>query len=84
MGPTMYLYEKAREEHYHNLQHEIAEKQLLVHLPRHHLSRRVAGKLGVLLLKLGARLKQFEQAQVAREARMSRIAERASQMRWEV
>jgi hypothetical protein len=79
MGPTMYLYEKAREAHYHDLQHEMAEKQLLAHLPRHRLSRsrHVAGKLGVLLLRLGSRLKQFEQAQVAREARMSRIAERA-------
>jgi len=73
MGPTMYLYEKAREAHYHDLQHEMAEKQRLSHLPRYRLSRsrRVAGKLGVLLLKLGTQLKQFEQAQTAREARMS-------------
>jgi hypothetical protein len=67
MGPTMYLYGKAREAHSHDLQHEMAEQQLLVHLPRHRLSRRVAGKLGILLLKLGAQLKQFEQAQTARE-----------------
>ncbi len=26
MGPTMYLYEKAREAHYHDLQREMAEK----------------------------------------------------------
>ena len=86
MGPTMYLYEKAREEHSHDLQHEMAEKQRLSHLPRHRLSRgrRVVGKLGVLLLKLGTQLKQFEQVQTAREVRMSRIAERTSQVRWEV
>jgi hypothetical protein len=67
MGPNMYLYEKAREEHYHDLQREMAEKRRLSHLPRHRLSRRVAGKLGVLLLKLGAQLKQFEQSQNALE-----------------
>ncbi len=87
MGPTMSLYEKAREAHYHDLQHEMAESRLRAHLPRHRLSgsRRIAGKLGVLLLKLGARLKQFEQAQtVCEKPRMSRIAEGASQVRWRV
>jgi hypothetical protein len=69
MGPTMSLYEKAREAHYYDLQREMAEKQRLSHLPRHRLSRskRVAGKLGFLLLKLGTQLKQFEQAQTLRE-----------------
>jgi hypothetical protein len=69
MGPTMSLYEKAREEHYHDLQREMAENQRLSHLPRHRLSRsrRVAGKLGILLLKLGAKLKQFEQSQTELE-----------------
>jgi len=67
MGPTMYLYEKARETHYHDLQYKVAEQQRLSQLPRHRLSRSrsVAGKLGVLLLKLGTQLKQFEQAQTA-------------------
>jgi hypothetical protein len=65
MGSNISLYKKERQEHYHDLRREIAEKQLLVHLPRHRLSRRVAGKLGVLLLKLGTQLKQFEQAQTA-------------------
>jgi hypothetical protein len=69
MGPNLYLYEKAREAHYHDLQREMAEKRRLSHLPRHRLSRsrRVAGKLGVLLLKLGTKLKQFEQSQSALE-----------------
>ena len=83
----MSLYEKAREDHSHDLQHEMAEQQRLAQLPRHRLSRsgRVAGKLGVLLLKLGTKLKQFEQAQtVSEKQRMSRIAEAASQVRWEV
>ena len=69
MGSYMYLYEKAREAHYQELQREMAENRLLEHLPRHRLSRsrRVAGKLGVLLQKLGARLKQFEQSHTALE-----------------
>ncbi len=65
MGPNMYLYEKARESHYQDLQREIAESRLLANLPRHPLSRRVAGSLGELLLKLGSRLKQFEQSHAA-------------------
>ncbi len=60
MDPNMYLYEKAREAHDQDLQREMAENRLLAHLPRHRLSRRVAGSLGVLRLQLGARLKQFE------------------------
>jgi hypothetical protein len=69
MGPHMYLYEKALEEHYHDLQRETAKNRLMAHRPRHRLSRsrRVAGKLGVLLLKLGALLKQFEQSQTTLE-----------------
>ncbi len=60
MDPNMYLYEKAREAHDQDLQREMAENRLLAHLPRHRLSRHVAGSLGVLRLQLGARLKQFE------------------------
>jgi len=65
----MYLYEKTREAYSHDLQREMAEQQRLSQLPQHRLSRsrRVAGELGVLLLKLGTQLKQFEQAQTARE-----------------
>ena len=63
MGPNMYLYEKAREVHSQNLRREMAASQRLSHLPRHRLSRHLAGKLGVLLLKLGSRLKQFEQSE---------------------
>ena len=58
----MYLYEKAREEEYHDLQREMAKNGRLAHLPRSRLSRsrRVVGKLGV-------QLKQFEQAQIVLE-----------------
>jgi len=58
----MYLYEKAREAYYHDLQHEIAERRLLALLPPHRsMSRRTAGWLGMLLLKLGIWLKHLEQ-----------------------
>jgi hypothetical protein len=67
MGSNMYLYEKAREAHYQDLQWEMAESRRLSHVPRHRLSRRVAGKLGVLRLQLGTRLKQFEQSPTALE-----------------
>jgi len=60
----MYLYEKSREAYYHDLRHQMEEKHRLSLLPqRRSMSRRTAGKLGVLLLKLGTWLKQFEQPQ---------------------
>ncbi len=45
-------------------EYSLNPKRLLAQLPRHHrsISRYAAGKLGVLLLKLGAWLKQFELA----------------------
>ena len=64
MGPPMYyLYEKAREARFQELRHEMEKRQLLARLPRRRrsLGRYTAGKLGVLLLKLGMWLKQFEQ-----------------------
>jgi hypothetical protein len=65
MGPNMYLYEKAREDHSQDLRREMVERRKLPYLPQHRLSRRVAGKLGVLLLRLGSWLMQFEQSQTA-------------------
>ena len=64
MGPKMYLYEKAYEAHYQELGREAEKRRLLAQLPRHRRStiKLAAGKLGVLLLKLGSRLKQFEQS----------------------
>jgi hypothetical protein len=63
MGPTMYLYEKACEAYYHDLRRQMEERRLLVRLPRRRsMSRRAAGKPGVLL-RLGTWLKQFEQPQ---------------------
>ena len=64
MDSRIYLYEKARQAHYQDLLREAENERLLAQLPRHRWStiKRVTGKLGVLLLKLGTRLKQFEQS----------------------
>jgi hypothetical protein len=62
MDSRTYLYEKIRQAHYQDLLREAEKERLLAQLPRHRHStiKRAAGKLGVLLLKLGAWLKQFE------------------------
>ena len=64
MGPHMYLYEKAREVHCQDLLRQAEKERLLKQLPRRHrnMFKHAAGKLGILLLKLGARLKQIEQS----------------------
>jgi hypothetical protein len=64
MGPHMYLYEKASEVHYQDLLRQAEKERLLEQLPRYrrNLIKRAAGKMGILLLKLGARLKQIEQS----------------------
>ena len=71
MGSNMYLYEKAREAHVQDLRREAEKERLLSHLPRHRRNRcrHAAGKLGVLLLKLGARLKQIEHSRTLLEDR---------------
>ena len=64
MDSKMYLDEKVRHAHYQELLREAEKQRLLAQLPRHRWStiKRVAGKLGVLLLKIGTRLKEFEQS----------------------
>ncbi len=64
MDSKMYLDEKVRQGHYQDLLSEAEKERLLAQLPRLRWStiRPVAGKLGVLLLKLGTRLKEFEQS----------------------
>ena len=60
----MYFNEKEREMRSQKFLREAENERRLSHLPRHRgsMSRRAAGKLGVLLLKLGTRLKQFERS----------------------
>ncbi len=69
MNSNVYLYEKVRQAHSQDLLREAEKRRLLAQLPQHHrsISRHAAGKLGVLLLKLGTRLKQFEQSPAVHE-----------------
>ena len=69
MNSKVYLDEKIRQAHYQDLLHEAEKERLLAQLPRHRrsISRYATGKLGVLLLKLGTRLKQFELTQTLLE-----------------
>jgi hypothetical protein len=62
------LYEKALEVRRQDLRLEMEERRLLAHLPKQRsMSRRAAGKLGVLLLKLGMWLKRLEHPYTAPE-----------------
>ena len=63
MDSKVYLDEKVRQAHYQELLREAEKSRLLAQLPRQRrsVSRDAAGKLGLLLLKLGVWLKQFEQ-----------------------
>ena len=63
MSANFYWNEKASETHRQELLREAEKQHLLAQLPPHggSASRYAAGKLGALLLWLGARLKQFEQ-----------------------
>jgi hypothetical protein len=68
MGTNSHLYEKALEVHHQDLRHEMEGRQMLAQLPKRlSMGRRAAVHLGVLLLKLGMWLKQFEHAQPARK-----------------
>jgi hypothetical protein len=71
MDSKVYLAEKVRQAHYQDLLREAEKRRLLAQLPRrrHNISRNAAGKLGLLLLKLGSWLKQFELTQTQLEDR---------------
>ena len=69
MDSKVYLDEKVRQAHYQDLLREAEKRRLLAQLPRHRqsISRNAAGKLGLLLLKLGAWLKEFELTHITLE-----------------
>ena len=69
MNTKLHLDEKILQSHYPDLLREAEKRRLLAQLPRHHWSRsrHAAGKLGLLLLKFGAWLKQFEQLHTLHE-----------------
>jgi hypothetical protein len=62
MNSKIYLDEKVQQGHYQDLLRDAAKERLLAQLPRHRrsISRHAAGKLGLVLLRLGTWLKQFE------------------------
>lgn len=65
---NQHLYEKALEVHHRDLRNEMEARHLLRQLPKGpNRGRQAAGKLGVLLLKLGLWLKQLEHPQVKLE-----------------
>lgn len=65
MNSKLHLDEKLLQGHYSDLLREAEKRRLLAQLPRHRrsISRQIAGKLGLLLLKLGARLKQLDEVE---------------------
>jgi len=75
MNSKIYLDEKVRQGHYPDLLREAEKQRLLAQLPRDRrsISRYAAGKIGLLLLKLGAWLKQFEQSPTVHENHVSRL-----------
>ena len=75
MDSKVYLDEKVRQAHYQDFLHEAEKQRLLAQLPRDRrsMSRYAAGKIGLLLLKLGTWLKQFEQSRTAREKHVSHL-----------
>jgi hypothetical protein len=73
MDSKVYLDEKVRQAHYQDLLREAEKQRLLAQLPRDRrsISRYATGKIGLLLLKLGAWLKQFEQSPTVHENQVS-------------
>ena len=61
MNFNVHHYDELAAEHRQGLQHEMEQKRLLACLPHHHVTRRAAGRLGVLLVALGTRLEEFDQ-----------------------
>ena len=65
---NQHLYEKELEMRRRELRLEMENRQLLAQLPKGlHMGRKAAGKLGLLLLKLGMWLKQLEHPRVVIE-----------------
>jgi hypothetical protein len=68
MLTNQHVYEKELEMRRRDLRIDMEKRQLLAQLPkRPNMNRRAAGKLGVLLLKLGMWLKQLEHPQTVLE-----------------
>ncbi len=55
------------QDHHEDRLCEAERLRLLTRLPRRNMSRRLADRLSILLLKLGLRFKQFEQPSITLE-----------------
>ena len=62
MNTKLHLDEKILQGHYPDLLREAEKGRLLAQLPRQRrsISRHLVGELGLVLLKLGTRLKEFD------------------------
>ena len=65
MNSKLHLDEILLQGHYPDLLREAEKRRLVAQLPRQRrsISRLVVGKIGLLLLKLGARLKEFDEVE---------------------
>ena len=62
MIPNIHIHEQLMFERHQELQHEIAQQRLIAGLHLHHfnLARRLAGRLGALLVASGTSLRQLD------------------------
>ena len=63
MGPYIHIQEQVVAEHRRDLLHEREQVRLVGHaFPHHNAGRHTIAQLGVLLIKVGMKLKQVEQS----------------------
>ena len=62
MNPNMYIYEKLAAARHEELQSEVERYRMLASLPRQRTGQHVIASFGVLLVKVGMRLKQLERS----------------------
>ena len=62
MGPNMYVYEKVLGARHDELRREVERYHMLADLPRQRTGQHAIASFGVLLVKAGMWLKQFERS----------------------
>ncbi len=62
MDPNMYLYEKLVAARHEELRREVEQYRMLAGLPRQRTGQHAIASFGVLLVKVGMRLKQLERS----------------------
>jgi hypothetical protein len=61
MGPNVYVYEKLVAARREELRREMERYRMLARLPRQRTGQHAIASFGILLVKIGMRLKQLEQ-----------------------